>query len=587
MAKIRHYTDGQLLGVPRNWQELEITFNWLDNKDEGAINTTQLEFVGAQKRYIKERLMGGLTGGVGIFEGIPYKIEVGEIGNPKFIFDGYIDGSAETTFLGDEEIIAPIKKVAGDDWLNDVADSFSFAYLASIGEIKNSDYKRVPYVINYVPDNMQMIMLNMSLYLMTKELIENIESLSKAAGNVVDAATPVLGVSVGLGAGVVTAWDIGNLILVTILFVARVAYIIAIIIAIKKLIEQLLEQIFPKMRYHLGMTWYDLFNFGCKHLGLSFESDLMSELKNDVYLPQKDKKGGSSGETGHPSNTDPIYTFGDLIRVAKLTYNADYKITDGVLKFERKDYWQQNSGLVLPDIFNNQERLLKQSVPNTLEFVANYNINLGYDIQDQNTLDDTTGLVFQAITKPVVVINKKLVNMKGLTEISIPYALGKRKDGFTDLEKFAREVLKVVDNLTGIFGGGTNFASKIDSRIGAMLLSSHFLSVGKMVRMNGGKLALNQRQILGAEILWEKYHFINSFAEIKGIHNQWYKMPQLRIPIKEDDLIKILENNFLTSPEGKRAMIEVLKWNPEKGTAVIDYRINEKYTNNLKIEYVR
>ena len=586
MAKIRHYTDGQQLGEPRNWQELEITFSWLDNKDEGAISTTQLEFVGEQKRYISERLRSGLTGGVGIFEGVPYKIEVGELGNPKFVFDGYVDGSADTTFLGKEEIIAPIKKLAGDDWLNEVADGFSFAYLASIGEIKQSDYKRVPYIINYVPDNVQMIMLNMSLYLMTKELIENIESLSKDVGNVVDAATPVLGVSVGLGAGVVTAWDLGNLILVSIYLVARIAYIVAIVIAIKKLIEQIMEQIFPKMRYHLGMTWYDLFDLGCKHLGLTFNSSLMSELKNDVYLPQKDKKGGSFGEKGHPTNTDPIYTFGDLIRVAKIVYNADYKINDGIFKFERKDYWQQTSGLVLPDIFNNQERLLNQAIPNTTEFVANYNINLAYDIQDQNTLDDTTGLVFQAITKPVVVINKKMVNMKGLTEISIPFALGKRKDGFTDLEKFAREVMKVVDNLTGIFGGGTNFSSKIDSRIGSMLMSSHFISVGKMVRMNGSRLEMNQREVLSAKSYWDNYHYINSFAEVNGIHNQWLKMPQLRMPIKEEDLEKILNNNFLTSTDGKRAMIEVLKWNPEKGTAIIDYRVNEKYTNNLKIEYV-
>lgn len=586
MAKIRHYVDGQELGQPRNWQELEITFNWMDNKDEGVINVTQLEFVGNQQKYIRNRLLNGLNGGVGIFEGIPYKMEVGDVGNPVFIFDGYIDGSAETTFIGEEEIVAAIKKRAGDDWLNDVADSFSFAYLASIGEITPANYKKVPYVINHVPDNTQMIILQMSLYLMTKELIENTESLAKAAGNVVDAATPVLGVSVGLGAGVVTAWDLGNLILVTILFLARVVYIIAIIIAIKKLIEELLEQIFPKMRNHLGMTYYDLFEIGCRHLGFTFESKLMSELKNDVYIPHKDKKGGSSGETGHPTNTDPIYNFGDLIRVCKLVYNADYKIVDNVFKFERRDYWQQNSGLVLPDIFNDQERLLNRSIPNTSEFVANYNIHLAYDVQDQNTLDDTTGLTFQAITKPVTVVNKTLVNMKGLTEISIPFALGKRKDEFTDLEKFARDVFKVVDNLTGIFGGGTNFASKVEGRIGAMLLSSHFLSVGKMVRMNGSKLAVDQRKLLGAKTFWDLYHYINSFAEINGIHNQWLKMPQMRMPIKEEDLEKILNNNFLTSPEGKRAMIEVLKWNPDAGTATIDYRVNEKYTNNLKVDYV-
>lgn len=587
MGNIRHYIDGQDLGQPRNWQELEISFNWLDTKEEGVINTTQLEFVGKMQKYLRTRLMNGTSGGVGIFEGVPYTIEVGQVGSPKFTFTGYVDGASETTFIGNEEIIANIKKEAGDDWLNEVADGFSFAYLYSIGEITHGHFKRVPYVINYVPDGMQMIILGMSLFMMTKELIENVENISKAISIIINASTPVVGVSVGLGAGVVTAWDLGDYIYAGLEVLARIIYTIAIVIAIKNLVEQLLEQLFPKMRYHLGMSFYDLMERGANHLGLGFQSTLLSQLKDEVYIPQKDRKGGESGEKGFPTLNDPIYSFGDAIRVGMKTYNAQYKIVNGVFIFERADYWQQDSGLVLPDIFNDQERLLNRFNPNTDEFVANYNIHYNYDTQDQNTLDDTTGLTFQAITKPVTVINKKMVNMKGLTEIVIPFALGKRKDGFTSLENFARDVFKFIDNLTGVFGGGTNFASKIENRIGALLLSSHFISVGKLVKMNGTKLALNQREILGAKVYWEKYHFINSFAPINGIHNQWLKMPQLRMPITEDQLATILDNNYLTSSEGKRAMIERLVWQPDKRTAVIDYRINEIYTNNLKIEYVQ
>lgn len=586
MANIRHYIDGQNLGEPRNWQELEITFNWLESKDEGVVNSTQLEFVGRMQKYLRTRLLDGITGGVGIFEGIPYKIEVGEQGNPIYTFNGYVDGASDTTFIGNEEIIANIKKEAGDDWLNEVADGFSFAYLYSIGQITNANFKKVDYVINYVPDGMQLILLGMSLYMMTKELIEQVEELAKAVGNVVDAATPVIGVSVGFGAGVVTAWDLGNFILVSLVLIARIAYIIAIVVAIKKLIEQLLEQLFPKMRAHLGMTIYDLFDKGCAHLGLGFQSQLLSQIKDWVYIPQKDRKGGESGERGYPTNSDPIYTFGDCIRVFKKMFNAEYKIVNGVFIFERADYWQQNSGVVLPEIFNDQERLLERFNPNTQEFVSNYNIHWAFDTQDQNTLDDTTGLTFQAVTKPNTVINQKLVNMKGLTEISIPFALGKRKDNYTALESFGKTVFQFVDNLTGVFGGGTNFASKIENRIGAMLLSSHFLSVGKIVKTTGTKLVTNQRDVLGASKFWYDYHYINSFAEVQGVHNQWLRHLAMRMPITEDQLEAILNNNYLTSSDGKRAMIEKLIWQPYKGTAIIDYRINEKYTNNLKVDYV-
>lgn len=586
MANIRHYIDGNNFGEPRNWQELEITFNWLEHKEEGAINTAQLEFVGKQYKYLRNRLMNGLTGGVGIFEGVPYNIEVGQIGNPKFTFEGYIDGASETTFIGNEEIIANIKKKHGEDWLNDVADGYSFAYLYSIGEITDANFKKVPYVINYVPDGTQMILLSISLFMMTKELIENVRELAQLIGQTVNASTPVIGVSVGLGAGVVTAWDLGDWIMYAVYVVAKIVYIIAVVIAIIKLVEQLIEQLFPKKRDHLGMTIYDLFDKGTAHLGLTLQSDLLNQVKDWVYIPQKDKKGGESGERGYPTNTDPIYTFGDCIRVFKQMFNADYKIVNGVFIFERIDYWQQNSGLVLPSIFNDQDRLLNRFIPNTSEFVANYNIHWSYDSQDQNTLDDTTGLTFQAITKPITVINQPLVNMKGLTEISFPFALGKRKDGYTALEEFARAVFKVVDGLTGVFGGGTNFVSSVENRIGTMLLSSHFISVGKIVKMQGDKLATNQRGILGAKTFWDKYHFINSFAEINGIHNQWLKMPQLRMPLTEEQVEILMQNNFLTSSDGKRVMIEKLVWQPYKGTALIDYRVNEKYTNNLKIDYV-
>ena len=46
------------------------------------------------------------------------------------------------------------------------------------------------------------------------------------------AAIPITGVSVGLGGGVVTAYDLGAIIMVSLKLIAQLAYIIAIVIAI-------------------------------------------------------------------------------------------------------------------------------------------------------------------------------------------------------------------------------------------------------------------------------------------------------------------------------------------------------------------
>lgn len=586
MANIQHFIDGQDLGVPRNWEDLEITIDWKNKKEVGDVGITELSFVHQANKFLQERIMNGLNGGVGAFEGVPYKIVIGQLANPTFEFNGYLDLTDNAIMIGGEEITLSLKKEHGEDWLNDVADGFSFAYLHDIGIINNSDFVKVPYVINYIPDNMQLIVLTMSIYMMTKEIIENIEALTGAISEIVNAVTPTVGVSVGLGAGVVTAWDLGDFIWAGLNVIARIIYIIGMVIAIKNLIEQLFEQLLPKKRYHLGMSFYTLMEKGCQHLGLGFQSELLSNRKNWIHIPRKDKKGGENGEKGFPENGGSIYTFGDFIRVMKEKYHADFRIIDGVFIFERSDFFEITGGFQLPAYFNNQERLLHQFQLNTNEIVSNYNILWQYDTQDQNTLDDQTGRVFQAITSPITKINDKFVVIKNLTQIELPFSQGKEKTKLTDVEKLFKKLASVVDGLTGLFGNGTNYVSKIEDRVGSLLLSSHFLTVGKVVVMNGDKLANNQRDLLNARKLWDEFHFISSFVEVNGVHNQFHMFKDERIPMKLDEFAQLLDNNKITDSNGIETYIDLVRYSPYKNTAIVNYRIKKKYTNNLKIEYV-
>ena len=198
MADVIHLIDGREFEPPRNWEDLEITIDWLNKKEPGGVpNLTELVFAGRGAAYLNERFKNGLTGGVGIFEGVKYEILIGRPGNPSFIFNGYLDGADGLTVYGQEEIVVSLKKEAGTDWLNDVADAFSFAYLYDEGIIINSDFVKVPYVINYVPDGMQLIVISLSSYMMAKELIENVQSISESVADVTDAAAPVVGVGLG------------------------------------------------------------------------------------------------------------------------------------------------------------------------------------------------------------------------------------------------------------------------------------------------------------------------------------------------------------------------------------------------------
>ena len=165
-------------------------------------------------------------------------------------------------------------------------------------------------------------------------------------------------------------------------------------------------------------------------------------------------------------------------------------------------------------------------------------------------------------------------------------SLGLRKNKLTRIEEALKGLAKVIDGLTGFFGGGTNFASQIENRKGSLLTSSHFFTIPKIVVMSGSKLAQDQRGLLSARRLWDELHFINSFVEVNGVHNQYYRYLGVKVPFCLGDFVDLVNNNNCKTIDGERAKIESLKWRVWDNTAIIDYRVKKKYTNNLSIKYI-
>lgn len=589
MVEIRHFLDGQNLGLPRNWRDIEISIDWTNEQNETSINTQTLSFVGEAKNYIVNHILNGEANGVGIFEGLPYRIEIGDLQNPSFVFDGYLDLTSETLVMGKEEISVGLKKRQGRDWLNETAESFSFAYLYDQGEISDGDFVKVPYVINYVPDAVEIALIQLSIFMVTKELIENVKTVAEAIGDATNAATPGTGQGFGGNAGgpVVTFninQDLGDIILLAIKIAAQIAYVIAITVGLINLVESLFEQLLPKRREHLGMTFKRMLEITCSRLNLTLQTDIQ-ELEW-VHIPRKDRRGGENGEVGFPQNGGSLYTPADLIRTLMNLFNANYQINNGVFIFKRRDKFRINGNFQLPGFLNNQDRLLHEFRYNTDEILSNYNIIWAYDPQDQNTLDNLEGMIYQVVTQPVTKTNEDLVNVKNLGEVNLPFSLGRRKNNLTNVEEIAKVLGGLVDEITGIFGSGTNFRGKIESRVGSLLLSSHFLTTGKVVKMNGAKLATNQRQLLSAKNLWDKFHFINSFAPINGEHNQYIVFPETPTTISKYQFETLLENNTGTDLEGNEFEVEKVTYLPHEGKGLISYRVKKLYTNNLKVELI-
>ncbi len=596
MTDIRHYRNGVLVN-PRDFDQAKITMDWAGKKEAANITISSITLVADEGKALRDRILSGLNGGVGFFEGEPYRIEIGPL-DTQTSFEGYLDFSAGVNFIDECEVECTLKREQGTDWLNEVADGFSYRYLENQGIITNNDYVSVPYVINYVPDGAQLLILSISTFIMTKELVESIQAIADRIADLTDAATPVVGVSAGFGAGAVTAYDIGNIILAALKLVAQVAYTAAIVVALVKLTESIIEQLMPPKRFHLGMTVKSLFTKACEYLNLTLESTLLDEIDKGgnkwVLIPSKNHRGGekptgadaSWRETGVPSQQDATNTFAGVIRTFKDMFNADFQLKDGKFIFERRDFFIKSTGYVIPDTFIDQEKLIDTNTFNTDELKSSYNINWSFDSQDLNTLDNQNGRVFQAVLSPKVTNNPKLTTLTGLQEVGIPITMGLRKDKLTIIEEIVRALVSVVDSLTGQLGNPQSLSGQVTNRIGALSSSSHFMSSPKMVVMAGSSLQLDQRNIISAGELWNNYHFINSFKQINGKHNQYWIYREQKIPFCFEDFVNLLDNNQVETEQGEPAEIESLEWDIWNNFATINYRVNRLYDDNFNITFL-
>ena len=593
----RHYLGSRPVD-PQGWINTDIVIDF-ESDMEPVINLGSVEFLGEDAVFVMQDMVNN-----GYFEGRPYRVDLSDANGNFTTLEAYLDYSDDPIIKGPDQVEVKLKRKQGSDWFAEVAETAVFRYMASDdytgdGKILDSDYFSVPYVINYIPDGVQLLILSISTFSLTKELVESIQSIAEQAADISTNAVPTTGTSVGLGAGVVTAWDLGDIIAAAIKLAITVAYTVGIVIAIIKLIEQIVEQLAPKKRFHKGIPIRVLFQRSCEFLNLELSSELLDFLDRDVQkwvlIPRKGNKGGlpptgikkaDFTEVGYPTSADGLDNFAQVIQVFQRVFNAHFVINNGVLEFERRDFWQQNSSFVIPNTFTNQEAARNETSVNTNELKANYVIGWNTDTQDQNTLDDTRGLTVQVVTSPTNVSNPELVNLKGKTDINVPFSMATRKNEFTAIEKALQVFLDAADFLTGQLGKSQSFGAQFSARVGSMHLSSHFLSIPKMVVMNGDKLATNQRTILSAKALWDNYHYIQSFVDIQGkndSNNQQKIYTDQTIPLSLENFLSLLNTRYATTEDGRKAEIKRISWEEETSLANISYNVYDVYDTNLEI----
>lgn len=562
MNRIEHFINGQVIDIPRDWQGLELSVDYETEKED--LDSQTIEFTGDASEYLRGVIQQGISGGVGVFEGVPFTIKITNDGD-ELAYDGYLDLADENTYLGSSSLVTKFKKKKGEDWLNDVADGFSFEYLHNKGIL--TEYINITYAVNWKIDGIQLATLGVSIFILTKTLIEQIEAISKAIMDIIE--------TIPLPAPPTVALPVGKIITNIINVILQIALAILMVIAIIKMINAVIEGLAPQKGIHKGVRVYELFKAACNHLGLEFQSTLIAESNPLSILPIK-MEDELENDKGYPTSLDGIGTFGELIRVFKKYFDADFRLSNGVFIFERLEYFELAGTFLLPSIFNDQGNVQDNYKLNTNDFSANFVINFQFDAVDENTLDNSERISYQVTYEPIVVNNDEFKLMKGLTEIGLPFALGTQKGE----ESFIEQVLAIMGGIAqlALLGFGTNhsFQDLLVDTTGALLLSKPYTGKAKILNIENGVIV----EPITAESLWQ-YHSYNSF--IGDNPNQWYLYDDIIIPLTLNQFLYLSDNPYGVNEIGEKIRIDKLSWNPASNLAKASFRVRRKYTNNLKI----
>jgi hypothetical protein len=551
--------------APRNLLDIGVVSDFTNRPDELSLNVDKLILPREALTIIQNHVNT-----IGVFEGIPYRVEM----EPGIVLQYYVD-LTEDAIYRDYEIEVKIKRRNAKDSFFERADGTSFELMRKKGV--QFQFIDVPYVL--IKDNQAEagLSLTITIYVMTRETIQAIKDLAESIAALIEAITP--------NATVPPLPPAGSIISLSIKVAAQLAYTAALLLATIKMAQQMFEILFPKIRYYKACKVKELISKGCFYLGYSFQSNLLDGISGLTILPVpivKEKRSifdylqndlNFSFTKGYPTAQDSTPTLGSLISAIETQFNARTKVINGVVQLERRDYWQNlTPNQIFPALVIQDDRQDEYTL-NTDAIWKRYYIHYQTDYSDLNTLDFYDPTDAEYSTEPANVVNADLVNIKGLNDVNISFALGVRKTRLTWLEQYAKFLFASIDEVTGVFGGGTNYAAQINNRIGVLKLSQQFFATSKMLYLIGDKQPANYANFLSAKAMWNNYHFINQIQL-----NDYQIRNEVRTRISNADFLTLLNNNY-AEIGGDVCEILRLEYIDEKSETIITYRRPFDYAN--------
>ena len=440
-----------------------------------------------------------------------------------------------------------------------------------IGEVGQSDYKEIRYVIEKQYDPFEIISITSMLTLLLTETYKFARDLGK------DSAT-ALGLTSSsptgtLGATAYSFFVVG----------INIGYRALMLANLVKTANDFFKIFVPPTRKHKVMSLKRMLEIIAEHFDYELVTNI-EELDSLYYLPsnirfdQLDPFGyiqfTRGTPTGIPNARDYGYNCLEIIDLCRNLFYAKVAIIDNKLYLlPRKDsFWESLASWQMRSV------LKEDFTYNLEEYASTYLMTFDTDIKDDYTIDNYTGTSYEIKTNPKTINNRKNVLEKGLEEINFNVALGTRKDELKGGEKLLAELAGVFDNLINTFGGSADNKGFIENRIGLLKVSNNNHEVPKLLYLEGDKV---NRDKFSAKILWEKYHVERSFVQ-NNYRGQKYRYNNIRVGFGLEDFLQIVDYGYFYDDEGRIAKMESIKWNMAQDFALIDYYVRKPYTKNLE-----
>ncbi len=648
MQKIDFYLSGKLCPPPDNWQSLQMELSFEDGSPEGTLNAQQLIWKAENAAILNQWINSGIvSGGVGIFEGIPLVIKICD--TQDIAFNGIIDLTDPDTRFNCDIIKAKIRDKRMD-MVTQLFDSISFAYLATplsnggAGIINpktisnGGDYFVIPYQRINSNEGLETMITLLTIY-------EAIEMFEKIYHEVIALVDATLGATAAVGFGAVVAAVVELL--------AWLTELVVMIFVLFKLLTHFMEEItghIPSFN-KLGMYAITLCERACQYFGLKFSSSILSGTYKDlVVMPSKcaweNNRKLSNIVTSFFTqlnvssytrmNYDDEYnlnhggdsygyfdgTIGSFFRALEDVFDAKSKIIFDkagmpVLHFEVWNYQYNLSQYTLPNI-SDQSPFPQSFGTNASELPANYLLEYAIDDSDLNTKLVFEGTSCYAQTQPLKVNIQQNVLLRNLVEKRLIFSLGlmKRRLNLPEhifnalwnlVVAIPNAVIGALITITGIVNKVLKFLglptlpvikplpiNPLSSRLGNLLITNDITNNPKLLMClpNGNLYPDNKTStdILAARVLFKNFHYTELALTVdpngNPYTNQWRTYPDQEIPLCCEEYNLIKNNNYIRTFDGDIAKATSVKWNMFKSTARIDYRINKVFTNNLKTSFV-